>query len=202
MSAGYLFLLFIAVCLACGLYYMAELAEEYPTFTKAIIKWSIVVITGLHPMLCILEPFPILPVAVGIATHCMYYRLLVMNFPFIELTSPNFLGSCGMMILSHYFWISHFNTTMYPITYIMGFFFTCVWLVPFAYFISLSINEFVLPCEFPSYKQQQQDSYMQDGESKKPKGAFMKIAGLFSSKKNEIIQDNAPPSWHMNNKTY
>ena len=30
---------------ACGLYYMAELAEEYPTFTKAIIKWSIVVST-------------------------------------------------------------------------------------------------------------------------------------------------------------
>ena len=39
------------------------------------------------------------------------------------------------------------------------FFFSCVWLVPFAYFISLSINEFVLPCEFPSYKQQQQDNY-------------------------------------------
>ena len=36
-----------------------------------------------------------------------------------------------------------------------------MWLVPFAYFISLSINEFVLPCEFPSYKQQQQDSYAQ-----------------------------------------
>ena len=41
-----------------------------------------------------------------------------------------------------------------------SFFFTCVWLVPFAYFISLSINEFVLPCEFPSYRQEQQAQHM------------------------------------------
>merc|ERR1711934_755174 len=129
----------------------------------------------------------------------MYYRLLEMDFPFIELTSPNFLGSCAMMGSSHYFWISYFNTTLYPITYIMGFFFTCVWLVPFAYFISLSINEYVLPCEFPSYKQQQQDSYMQasGGSEKKRKGVLLAISDWFSSKKSEAIQDHAPPSWGM-----
>jgi len=194
--SGYLFLVFIAVCLACGLYYMAELAEEYPTFTKKIIFWSIVCIVLVHPFLCILESFPILPVAFGLATHGMYYRLLEKEFPFIELTSPNFLGSCAMMVGSHYFWISHFNTTSYPITYVMGFFFTCVWLVPFAYFISLSINEFVLPCEFPSYKQQQQDSYTQGGE-KKRKGGFLSLASWFSTKKSETLQEHAPPSWHM-----
>merc|ERR1711865_589109 len=103
--SGYLFLVFIAVCLACGLYYMAELAEEYPTFTKSMIQWSIMIILLLHPFLWIFESFPVLPVAFGIATHAMYYRLLIMDFPFIELTSPNFLGSCVMMIGSHYCWI-------------------------------------------------------------------------------------------------
>lgn len=115
---------------------MAELAEEYPTLTKKIIKFSIWVprtpshplthpfarshpfadpaqglltpcqlltpclpqaILAVHPMLWIFEPFPFLPVAFGIATHAMYYRLLVMDFPFIELTSANFLGSCGTL---------------------------------------------------------------------------------------------------------
>merc|ERR1711871_745642 len=180
--SGYLFLVFIAVCLACGLYYMAELAEEYPTFTKTCIFWSIVVISAIHPLLWVFESFPFLPVALGIATHGMYFKLLQEDFPFIELTSLNFLGSTGMMVTSHYFWISYFNTTPYPLTYVMGFFFTCVWLVPFAYFISLSINEFVLPCEFPSYKQQQQDSYAQGSSEKKRKGGLLSLADWFSSK--------------------
>ena len=33
----------VVTCAACGLYYMAELAEEYPTLTKKIIKVSILV---------------------------------------------------------------------------------------------------------------------------------------------------------------
>merc|ERR1712216_244986 len=118
-----------------------------------------------------------------------------MDFPFIELTSPNFLGSCAMMVLSHYFWISHFNTTLHPITYIMGFFFTCVWLIPFMYFISLSINEFVLPCEFPSWKDSQQALSAEEG--KKGKGGLLSFMSWFSAKKSETLEQNAPPSWHM-----
>jgi len=32
--SGYIFLIFVAVCLACGLYYLAELAEEHTSLTK------------------------------------------------------------------------------------------------------------------------------------------------------------------------
>jgi len=195
--SGYLFLVFIAICLACGLYYMAELAEEYPTLTKRIIKYCIWIIMALHPLLWVFESFPFLPVGFGIATHAMYYRLLVMDFPFIELTSANFLGSCAMMVISHYFWISFYNTTLYPITYVMGFFFTCVWLIPFAYFISLSINEFVLPCEFPSWKEAQQDEFNHTEGTKKSKSGLLSFMTWFSAKKSETLQDHAPPSWHM-----
>ena len=52
-------------------------------------------IAAVHPLLWLFESFPILPVAFGMATHGMYYRLLVKEFPFIELTSVNFLGSTG-----------------------------------------------------------------------------------------------------------
>lgn len=46
-------------------------------------------------MLWIFESFPILPVAFGLATHGMYYKMLEDNFPFIDLASFNFLGSTG-----------------------------------------------------------------------------------------------------------
>jgi len=49
-------------------------------------------------MLWIFESFPFLPVALGIATHGMYYKLLEQDFPFIELTSVNFLGSTGACV--------------------------------------------------------------------------------------------------------
>ena len=80
-----------------------------------------------------------------------------------------------------------------------SFFFTCVWLVPFAYFISLSINEFVLPCEFPSYRQEQQAQHMNavGGKGQKGKGAFKGMADWFGAKKTEVLEQNAPPSWHM-----
>ena len=41
--SGYLFVLFAAVSFAAGIYYLCELAEEWPTFTKRIIKATIYV---------------------------------------------------------------------------------------------------------------------------------------------------------------
>jgi len=55
--------------------------------------------------------------------------------------------------------------------------------------------------EFPSYRQDQQSQYNaaagQQGGKAKGQGAFMTIAGWFSSKKTEVLEQNAPPSWHM-----
>ena len=52
------------------------------------------VVIGLHVALWLFDSFSILPILVGIATHVAYYNLLH-GFPFIELTSPMFLLSCG-----------------------------------------------------------------------------------------------------------
>ena len=40
-TGGYLFLVFIAVCLATGLYYLAEIVEEYTRVTKKVLTWAI-----------------------------------------------------------------------------------------------------------------------------------------------------------------
>jgi hypothetical protein len=92
------------------------------------------VIIGLHVALWLFDSFSILPILVGIATHVAYYKLLH-GFPFIELTSPIFLLSCGpwctarasdccghappaaaLLVIDHFVWIQFFGKTAYRIT--------------------------------------------------------------------------------------
>jgi len=201
-TSGYLFLVFIAICLACGLYFLAELAEEYPSFTGSIIKYSIWMVLAVHPCLWMFESFPILPVATGMLAHGLYYKLLE-TFPFTEMASPVFLSSIVVLCLSHYFWITYFSETWWSLGYIMGFFFTCVWLVPFTFFISLSINENVLPCEFPSYQQEQAQGQNQNQNQKnQKKGFLLTVFDFLRRKKDDVIVDHAPPSWHMGGKDF
>ena len=44
--AGYLLLIFVAICLACGLYFLAELAEEHTRLARKLIGFSIVLVRG------------------------------------------------------------------------------------------------------------------------------------------------------------
>jgi hypothetical protein len=89
------------------------------------------------------------------------------TFPFISLTSIPFIGSCGKLALlvhillsmtmtlflselvlvfaDHFLWFKYFTTHYKPFMDIAAFFGLCVWLIPFAYFISLSANDNALP---------------------------------------------------------
>ena len=73
---------------ACGLYYAAELAEEYASTTKRVIGWTIAIVIGLHGAL-LLEHFPLALLAGGIACHAVYGSLL-MDFPNVEIFSLKF----------------------------------------------------------------------------------------------------------------
>lgn len=147
-AGAYLFVLFFAVCLATGLYYLAELVEEYTRLTRKIISYAIKAVLVLHVLLFLIDHLPFLAISVGIASHVVYYRLLK-TFPYISLGSYDFIGSVSLLILSHVVWIRFFYTDprcMYvSMEWIFGFMLAMVWLVPFAFFISLAANESVLP---------------------------------------------------------
>ena len=49
--AGYLIVMFVAICLACGLYFLAELAEEHTRLTGKIVGSSIVLVRDTLPRL-------------------------------------------------------------------------------------------------------------------------------------------------------
>ncbi|KAH0615694.1 hypothetical protein JD844_026014 [Phrynosoma platyrhinos] len=122
---------FVTLGIAAGLYYLAELIEEYTVATSRIIKYMI-----WH--------FPGLMVGVGLFTNLVYFGLL-QTFPFIMLTSPNFILSCVLVVLNHYLAFQYFAEEYYPFSEVLAYFTFCLWLIPFAFFVSLSAGENVLP---------------------------------------------------------
>lgn len=52
---------FLCACLACGLYYLAELIEEYTRLTKKLILWTIRVVLVVHVLLLVADRLPLLP---------------------------------------------------------------------------------------------------------------------------------------------
>ncbi|XP_026723203.1 protein TEX261 [Athene cunicularia] len=79
---------------AAGLYYLAELIEEYTVVTRRIIKYMIWFSSAVLVGLYLFEHFPGFMVGVGLFTNLVYFGLL-QTFPFIVLTSSNFILSCG-----------------------------------------------------------------------------------------------------------
>uniref|UniRef100_A0A5F8HJ14 Protein TEX261 n=1 Tax=Monodelphis domestica TaxID=13616 RepID=A0A5F8HJ14_MONDO len=85
---------FVTLAIAAGLYYLAELIEEYTVATSRIIKYMIWFSTAVLVGLYVFERFPSFLIGMGLFTNLVYFGLL-QTFPFIMLTSPNFILSCG-----------------------------------------------------------------------------------------------------------
>ncbi|OTB14250.1 hypothetical protein K445DRAFT_319424 [Daldinia sp. EC12] len=96
----------------------------------------------------------------GVVSHVIYLGNM-RRFPFVRLTDPLFIASCVLVLVNHYFWFQHFSeaqqrsysrlSSMYDqpdvpsFTEIASYFGLCVWLIPFALFVSLSASDNVLP---------------------------------------------------------
>ncbi|XP_069653600.1 protein TEX261 isoform X2 [Haliaeetus albicilla] len=89
---------FVTLAIAAGLYYLAELIEEYTVVTRRIIKYMIWFSSAVLVGLYLFEHFPGFMVGVGLFTNLVYFGLL-QTFPFIILTSSNFILSCGSRLL-------------------------------------------------------------------------------------------------------
>ncbi|GAB1604387.1 protein TEX261-like [Argonauta hians] len=135
---------FISLSVAAGLYYLAELVEEYSVFTAKIIKYMIFATTVVYVSLLLFEEFPFLMVFFGLLS-CVAHFLLLKNFPYFFFTSPPFIASIGLIFVNHYYAFSYFASVYYTFGEVLGYFTICLWLVPFTLFVSLSANEYVLP---------------------------------------------------------
>jgi len=137
-------LFFIVLSVAAGLYYLAELVEEYTVVASKVIRYMIFITLGIYIGLLLFENLPHSLIFCGIGSQLMHL-LILRNFPFFNLTSPPFMAAVVLLFVNHYLAFSHFATVYYPFTQVLGFFTLCLWIVPFAFFISLSANENTLP---------------------------------------------------------
>jgi len=135
---------FVTLAIAAGLYYLAELVEEYTTMTVKIIRWMIVLVIATYICLFLFENVPTSLILCGLIAQVAHLALLS-NFPFFSVSSPAFVMAVVMVLVNHYLAFSHFGEKYYPFSEVMAYFTVCMWLVPFAFFVSLSANENVLP---------------------------------------------------------
>ncbi len=152
----------IATCLtisvAAGMYYVAELIEEYTTVAKRIIRLILIIVTSLNILLILFETqFTWTLCAIGLISNIIYFFILA-DFPVIGFLSPTFLFSMLLLVIHHYFAFSFFNNHYYPFPEILAYFTIFVWIIPFCFVLSLSANDYVLP----QYSEPQRDRYNDD----------------------------------------
>lgn len=150
---------FIAVTLAvaAGLYYFSELIEENASLARKTLTLTTKVVAALLVLLWLVDGFPLTLTLVTLATTGVHH-LSARRFPKVELQDPLFLLSCALAVLNHYLWYQHFAHPYVPtieqrLDYsyqmpyyptfgeVAAFFGICIWLIPFALFISISSNE-------------------------------------------------------------
>jgi hypothetical protein len=155
---------FLTLSIASGLYYLSELVEEHSVLSAKVLRRLIYVVCAIQLLLWLVDGFPWHLILLGVASHAVYASNL-RHFPIVKLTDPLFLLSCGLVIVNHWLWFRYFSepppyrgaerlmrdrysTPLYntpTFTEIASYFGLCVWLVPFALFVSLSAGENVLP---------------------------------------------------------
>ncbi|KAI4618607.1 hypothetical protein J4E90_002784 [Alternaria incomplexa] len=168
---------FLTLAIASGLYYLSELVEEHTVFAKKLLYRLIYGVVGIQTLLLVVDRFPIGLSALSVGSHFIYAQNL-RRFPIVKLTDPLFLASCALVIANHYLWFRHFSAppantySSYPysrdaniptFTEIASYFGLCVWLVPFALFVSLSAGENVLPSMGSEYATGDGSSYITPG---------------------------------------
>ncbi|KAF1950418.1 DUF396-domain-containing protein [Byssothecium circinans] len=169
---------FLTLAIASGLYYLSELVEEHTVLAKRLLTQLIYGVIGIQLLLLVVDGFPLGLSALSIGSHVLYAQNL-RRFPIVKLTDPLFLTSCGLVILNHYVWFRHFSAppthhSSYPytrdpsiptFTEIASYFGLCVWLVPFALFVSLSAGENVLPSMGSEYATGEGSSFISAGKA-------------------------------------
>jgi hypothetical protein len=85
---------FLTLAIASGLYYMSELVEEHSVLAKRLLTRLIYAIIFIQTLLWLVDGFPFWASMLGIVSHVIYLGNM-RRFPFVRLSDPLFLTSCG-----------------------------------------------------------------------------------------------------------
>jgi hypothetical protein len=94
-AGGFLGFCFLTLSIASGLYYLSELVEEHTVIAKRLLTRMIYTVIVVQTLLLLVDRFPFWPTVLGIVAHLVYLGNM-RRFPFVKLSDPLFLLSCGM----------------------------------------------------------------------------------------------------------
>ncbi|KAF3837187.1 hypothetical protein F7725_004651 [Dissostichus mawsoni] len=152
------------------------------SWLSLVIQVSFVTLAiGVLACLYLFESFPVLMVGVGLFTNLVYFGLL-QTFPYIALSSPNFILSCVLVVVNHYMAFQFFAQEYYPFSEVLAYFTICLWVIPFGFFVSLSAGENVLPSTM-----QQGDDVVSNYFTKGKRGKRSGILVVFSVLKEAVL---------------
>ncbi|XP_003739629.1 protein TEX261 [Galendromus occidentalis] len=139
------FQIFVLVfCLACGLYYLAELVEEFTAATARVIRCLILIVITIHIGFVVFENFPLWMMVCGLLDQGSHL-LVLKTFPLVDVTSPSFIAGLVLLVYNHYQAFSYFGANYHPMSEVLAYFILCLWIVPCAFLVSLSANDSILP---------------------------------------------------------
>jgi hypothetical protein len=86
---------FLTLAIASGLYYLSELVEEHTVIAKRLLTRLIYTVIGVQVALWLVDGFPFGATMLGVVSHVVYLGNM-RRFPFVRLSDPLFLLSCGL----------------------------------------------------------------------------------------------------------
>lgn len=135
---------FAVLCIASGLYYLAEIVEEFTVATARAIRYMIFGTIFIYSCLLVFENFPTTMLLSGFLSQ-VSHLLVLKTFPFVDPMSPSFIAGGVLVVWNHYQAFSFFSSVYFPFSEVLAYFTLCLWAVPFAFVVSLSANDAVLP---------------------------------------------------------
>jgi hypothetical protein len=175
---------------ACGLYYLAELIEEFTVTAKRILGYTCRALLVVH-LLLLIDRLPFHCLVLGFGAHVSYIRLLK-RFPYMQFTSPEGLTSVTAFLLSSTAWLYHWHKSYYTVEYILAFMLVTSWCVPFVFFLSMAGEQAVLPGAggYPYSSPDRRDSGNSGGGGggkKQRRGLALRIFDVLRRKRDEVL---------------
>ena len=171
------------LCLAAGLYYVAETIEEYTSSSKKTMHYMTCSVIIILTLLWVIDGLPITMYLSGLVAN-IFYLCLLQAFPFIQFSSPSFILSVLAFCLKHYVSLNYFANNYVPYTEIVGYFTICCWVVPFTLLISTSASENALPMHGGGGSQPNDVLSHYYSQGKKKKSSFL---GLLDGVREKLI---------------
>lgn len=85
---------FLTLAIASGLYYLSELVEEHSVIAKRLLTRLIYSIIVVQTVLWLFDGFPFWITLLSVLSHVIYLGNM-RRFPFVKLSDPLFVVSCG-----------------------------------------------------------------------------------------------------------